>query len=113
METKQPQFTPRMRDNLNKMHHLLRERFYTKQELMDIFQVGERQIRMMITEVSHKLPVISTSGTNDGYKIARTIADLELVEHTWAELSSRMEELAKRIEPLKRFRDKAKYGINS
>lgn len=113
METKQPQFTPAMRDKLNKMYHLLCQRFYTKQELIDIFQLGERQIRMMITEISHKMPVISTSGTNNGYKVAQTADDLEMVEHSWAELSSRMEELEKRIQPLIKFRDKIKYGIKN
>lgn len=108
METKQPQFTQSMRDKLNKMYRLLCQRFYSKQELMDIFKLGERQVRMMITEISHKMPIISTSGTNNGYKVARTINDIQMVEHSWAELFSRIEELEKRIKPLIDFRDKIK-----
>ena len=110
METKKPELTKAMKDKLNSMARLLWQRFYTKQELMEIYGVGERQVRMMITEISHRVPVIATSGTNDGYKIARTADDLELVEHSWAELSSRIEELQKRIEPLIKFREKIKFG---
>lgn len=110
MKCEKPEFTQEMKNKLNKMYKLLRERFYTKQELIDIFGTGERQVRMMITEVSHKVPVISTSGTNAGYKVATTKEDLELVENSWAELSSRCEELEKRIKPLIAFRDKIKFG---
>ena len=73
---------------------------------MQIYNLGERQIRMAITEISHKLPVLSTSGTNNGYKIATSPEELSLVENSWAELSSRIEELNKRISPLIKFRDK-------
>lgn len=113
MKTQKPEFTQAMKDKLNSMARLLAKRFYTKQELMEIYGTGERQVRMMITEISHRVPVISVSGTNDGYKIARTKDDLEMVEYTWAELSSRIEELQKRIEPLIKFRDKVKFGIKS
>lgn len=110
MECKKPEFTEEMRARLNSMVRLLRQRFYTKQELMEIYNLGERQIRMAVTEISHRLPVISTSGTNNGYKIATTPEELALVETSWAELSSRIEELQKRINPLIKFRDKIKYG---
>ncbi len=79
---------------------------------MQIYNLGERQIRMAITEISHKLPVLSTSGTNNGYKIATNPEELSLVENSWAELSSRIEELNKRISPLIKFREKIKYGVN-
>lgn len=110
MKCEKPQYTEEMRAKLNKMYKLLRERFYSKQELMDIFELGERQIRMIITEISHRFPVISTSGTNAGYKIAKTEKDLALVENAWAELSSRCEELEKRIAPLIAFRERCKRG---
>ena len=105
-----PEFTQEMKDKLNAMYILLKQRFYTKQELMDIYGLGERQIRMMITIISHRFPIISTSGTNSGYKLATSKEDLELVEHTWGELSSRMEEIEKRIKPLIKFRDKCRGG---
>lgn len=111
-KAEKPEFTNEMRAKLNSMVRLLYKRFYTKQELMEIYNVGERQIRMMVTAISHRLPVMSTSGTNNGYKIATSPEELELVENAWAELSSRIEELQKRISPLIRFRDKIKYGVN-
>ena len=110
MKCEKPEFTEEMRKKLNYMYLLLKERFYSKQELMDIFNTGERQVRMMITEVSHIRPVISTSGTNMGYKIAITKEDLELAENSWAELSSRCEEIEKRIKPLIAFREKIKFS---
>lgn len=113
MKCEKPEYTEEMRKKLNRMYSLLKERFYSKQELMEIFGLGERQIRMMITEISHRFPVISTSGTNSGYKLATIKQDLKLVEHTWAELSSRMEELEKRIAPLIKFREKYKFMENT
>jgi hypothetical protein len=113
MKCEKPEYTKEMRDKLNKMYALLKERFYSKQELMGIFGLGERQIRMMITEISHRFPIISVSGSNLGYKLATSKEDLELVEHTWGELSSRMEEIEKRIKPLIKFIDKIKKGRNN
>lgn len=111
MKCEKPEFTEEMRDRLNRMYLLLKERYYTKQELMEIFGLGERQIRMLITEISHRFPVISTSSTNNGYKIATSVDDLEGIEHTWKELISRVEEIEKRVKPLIKFRDKYLYGI--
>ena len=110
MKCEQPEFTQEMKNKLNSMYKLLKQRFYTKKELMEIYGTGERQIRMMISHISHKMPVISISGDNAGYKVATTREDLQLVEASWAELSSRIEELTKRIIPLMQFRDKFKLG---
>ena len=109
MKCEKPEYTPEMRTRLNSMYKLINERFYQKTELMEIFGLGERQIRMMITEISHRFPVISTSGTNSGYKIAKTEEDFEMVKNSWAELSSRREELEKRIKPLMAFYDKFRH----
>ena len=110
MKCEQPEFTQEMKDKLNSMYRLLKQRFYTKQELMKIYGTGERQIRMMVSHISHKAPVLSVSGDNAGYKVATTKEDLELAEASWAELSSRIEELNKRIMPLMQFREKFKFG---
>jgi hypothetical protein len=111
MECKKPEFTQDMRNKLNAMYKLLKTRFHTKKELMQIFNLGERQIRMLITEISHRFPVISTSGTNAGYKLATTKEDLEFVNQTWGELSSRLTEIEKRIAPLIKFRNENGGGI--
>lgn len=110
MECKQPTFTEDMKNKLNALYKMLRVRFYTKQELMAEFGTGERQIRMMLSHLSHKVPLIATSGTNEGYKVATTKEDLALVEASWAELSSRIAQLEERIAPLAKFRDKVKFN---
>lgn len=80
----------------------------TKAQICDICCVGsERQARDIISVLAQHQPIISTSDST-GYRLAMTADDLREVEHTWAELSSRMEELEKRIKPLIRFRDKYK-----
>ena len=111
MRCEQPEFTREMKNKLNSMYRLLKQRFYTKKELMQVFNTGERQIRMMVSHISHRAPVISISGDNAGYKVATSKEDLELVEASWAELSSRIEELNKRIVPLMEFREKIKSEV--
>ena len=112
MECKKPEFTKEMRARLNKMYELLKQKFWSKEDLINEFQLGERQIRMMIEVISHRFPVISTSGTNKGYKIATCEADLEYVDNTWGELSSRITKLEERIEPLIKFRKKFNKPID-
>lgn len=68
----------------------------------------ERQLRMLIAYIAKKVPVISTSDSK-GYKIAKTKEDLEEVRHTWAEMSSRVEEIEARMNPLIQFYEKFKY----
>lgn len=112
MEIKKPEYTEEMRRKLNRMYALLKERFYSKKELMEIFGLGERQIRMMVTEISHRFPVLSVSGTNDGYKIATSKEDFELAERSWLEIDSRIKELDKRRKPLINFCEKHKNTID-
>lgn len=71
----------------------------------------DRQLRELLSLIGQKVPLISMS-SDRGYKIAKTKADLELVEHSWAELSSRVEVLNSRITPLVKFRDKYKFNSN-
>lgn len=108
-EVKKPELTRAMRDRLNDLYRLLKTRYYTKQELMEVFETGERQIRDMISTLSHKVPVISTSGTNMGYKVATCKEDLENARYSCAELESRVNEIEKRKKPLMDFIDKFSY----
>lgn len=68
----------------------------------------DRQLRELISLIAKKVPVVATSDQR-GYFIAKTKDDVEAVEHQWAEISSRIEELQKRIKPLEEFRAKYKY----
>jgi two-component SAPR family response regulator len=108
-EVKKPELTPAMRERLNDLYRLLRTRYYTKQELMNVFETGERQIREMISTLSHKVPIISTSGSNMGYKVAIDKTDLDVARYSCGELESRINEIEKRKKPLMDFIDKFSY----
>ena len=98
----------------NKLYKFLKENdFVTKEEMLAHLgwdKTKDRQLRDLLSLIGQKVPLISVS-TDRGYKIAKTKDDLELVEHSWAELSSRIEVLNSRITPLAKFRDKYKFGI--
>lgn len=107
------QLTADMQSKVNRLYGYLYEKkdYCTKTQLMCFMQItSERAIREIMSVLAKKVPIISTSDKK-GYKLAINESDLELVEHTWAEISSRVEELQKRIAPLAKFRDKHKYNI--
>lgn len=84
------------------------ERFVEKEELQAVIGCSnERTVRDVIAYVALYYPIIANSAQS-GYKLARRLSDVDAVQHTWAELSSRQEELEKRMKPLIRFCDKAK-----
>lgn len=101
------------KENGNKLYRFMKYNdFVTKEQMLEHLgwdKTKDRQLRDLISMIAKKVPVISTSDSR-GYKIAKTKEDLELVEHTWAEMSSRIEELTKRIAPLIEFREKFKFG---
>lgn len=68
----------------------------------------DRQLRILISNIAKKVPVISTSDSK-GYKIAKTADDLQEVEHSWSEIDSRIEELNERRKPLIAFYTKYKW----
>lgn len=101
-----------MQEKANKLFDFLikQDDFVTKEQIGIVLGIkNERSIRDVISLLATKRPIISHSG-NKGYKLAKTKNDLAEVERCWAELSSRVEELQKRIQPLVIFRDKVKYG---
>lgn len=61
------------------MVELLQERFVTKGELMELFNMSDRVCRATVQVIKRSYPVISTSN-HVGYKIATSEADLPLVE---------------------------------
>lgn len=104
--------TDNMKDKANKLYLFLKEkgRYATKEEIGAFLGINnERSVRDVISLLATRKPIISNSG-GKGYKLAQSKEDLEEVEHTWAELSSRMEELERRMQPLIDFRDKIIYG---
>ena len=99
----------------NKLYKfLLHNGTTTKDEMLNHLgwsRLKDRQLRDLLSLIGQKVPLISVS-SDEGYKIAKDENDLREVEHTWAELSSRVEVLNKRIAPLIAFRDKIKFNIN-
>lgn len=82
--------------------------YITKAEIMAVAGVkNERSAREIISYIAGYCPIIATSD-NKGYKLAKTTADLEAVEHAWKELDSRQAELERRKQPLIKFYEKAK-----
>lgn len=105
--------TNNMKEKANKLYLYLKDigRYATKEEIGCYLGVkNERSVRDIIAVLATKKPIISNS-SGKGYKLATSTEDLEEVEHTWAELSSRVEELQNRMKPLIAFRDKVKYNI--
>lgn len=68
---------------------------------------NDRRVREIISILAKKIPIISTSDSR-GYRIAKSILDLDDVEHQWRELDSRISELEERKSPLIKFYEKAK-----
>jgi hypothetical protein len=101
------------KENGHKLYRFMKYNdFVTKEQMLECLgwdKSKDRQLRDLISMIAKKVPVISTSDSR-GYKIAKTKEDLELVEHTWAEMSSRIEELTKRIMPLMEFREKFRFS---
>ena len=100
--------TDNIKEKANALYLYLKQvgRYATKEEIGQFLGVNnERSVRDIIALLATKKPIISHSG-NKGYKLAQTAEDLEGVERTWAELSSRMEELERRTAPLIAFREK-------
>ena len=105
--------TENMKDKANRLFFYLKSigRYATKEEIGEHLGIkNERSVRDVIALLATKKPIISKSNSC-GYKLAQTIEDLEEVENTWADLSSRVEELQRRMKPLIAFRDKLKYNI--
>lgn len=82
--------------------------YATKEEIGAYLGVkNERSVRDIISLLATKKPILSNSG-GKGYKLAQTIDDLEEIEHTWAEIDSRIEQLQERKKPLIKFYEKFK-----
>lgn len=106
MKRKKP-ITNKMKEKASRLYEFMKSQhgYVTKAQIGAYLGIlDERSVRDVISLLATKKPIISTSDSK-GYKLARTIDDLDEVEHTWAELSSRIEELEKRIAPLILFRD--------
>lgn len=86
-------------------------RYCTNEELAKVIGcTNERTVRDVIAALSTKVAIIANSKTK-GYKLALTDADKEEVRHTWAEISSRIEEMQKREKTLIKFLEDKNRGV--
>ena len=87
---------------------LLKDGIKTKAELQELLNTGERFVREEISRCSMYYPVLATSDKS-GYRLAKNINDLEdeklleeleEINHSIHEISSRIKCLKKRLKPL-------------
>lgn len=109
MELTKPTITKFQERAKEVFSHLQKNDFVTKKEIAELLNLPlpkyDRQIRDLIAHISHRHPIISTSDSNKGWKLAKDETDIELVKHSWAEIDKRAEELIKRKRPLIKFLD--------
>jgi DNA-binding winged helix-turn-helix (wHTH) protein len=95
--------TPNQKDNGNKLYrYMMQHDVCTKEELFNVLgwdKSKDRQLRDLISMIAKKVPVISTSDSK-GYKIAKSVKDIEEVKHQWKEIDKRQQELEARKKPL-------------
>lgn len=107
-------YTENEKANANKIYFLLKKNgVVTKRQMLNHLGWGDdkdRQLRYLISMIAQKVPIIATSDQK-GYKMAQTREDIKEVKHQWAELSSRVEEIEKRITPLINFMDRYQENI--
>ena len=110
----QKPITNNIKEKANTLYAYLKKaypRYCTKEELARVIGcTNERTVRDVIAALSTVRPIIANSTTN-GYKVALRPADVEEARHTWAEQSSRVEELQKRMQPLIAFIEKQNRGV--
>ena len=106
--------TPNQKENGNNLYKFMMQKdVVTKDEMLNFLgwnSKKDRQLRDLISFIAKKVPVISTSDSK-GYKIAKTIKDVEEAEHQCKELDKRQRELEERKKPLIEFINKNKNNI--
>lgn len=99
MNTK-PELTESEKRLGNSIARLLKERTYTKEELIKIFGISERKIRDIVSEIAKRRPIISIS-SGKGYKWAsNSLDDYKAALRQWRENDSRARQITSRNEPL-------------
>ena len=97
---KKPELTAREKQLGNSIARLLKERTYTKEELIKIFGISERKIRDIVSEIAKRRPIISIS-SGKGYKWAsNSVDDYKAALRQWRENDSRARQITSRNEPL-------------
>ena len=101
--------TPKMAEKANALYVIMMDgKWHTKEELGTLLGIkNERSVRDVISTLSKRKPIISTSD-GKGYKLAIYVKDMEEVRHARAEIDSRIAELTERRQCLDEFYEQAK-----
>lgn len=117
MKIGRPQLSDKERKLGNSLYKYLmtKETSITKQEMCNFLgweynSSSDRKLRSLLSNIGKVVPLISTSDQK-GYFIAKTGKDLTAVEHQKSEISSRIDELEKRKQPLINFLNKFKDPV--
>lgn len=91
-----------IQERANKLYEYLKtqEDYITKEQIGDYLGISnERSVREVISLLATKKPILSKSNSK-GYKLAKSVKDLNDAINVWCELDSRMEELNNRRTPI-------------
>ena len=94
-----------IQEKANRLYEYLKTQddYVTKEQIGRVLEIkNERSVREVISLLATKKPILSKSNSK-GYKLAKTVEDLEDLKNVWMEIDSRIEELEKRKEPLIKF----------
>lgn len=94
-----------IQERANKLYEYLKTQddYVTKEQIGAYLGIdNERSVREVISLLATKKPILSKSNSK-GYKLAKSVKDLDDAINVWTELDSRMEELNKRRTPIINF----------
>jgi hypothetical protein len=94
-----------IQERANKLYEYLKTQddYVTKEQIGAYLGVdNERSVREVISLLATKKPILSKSNSK-GYKLAKSVKDVDDAINVWLELDSRMEELNKRRTPIINF----------
>ena len=94
-----------IQERANKLYEYLKTQddYVTKEQIGVYLGIdNERSVREVISLLATKKPILSKSNSK-GYKLAKSVKDVDDAINVWCELDSRMEELNKRRTPIINF----------
>ena len=94
-----------IQERANKLYEYLKTQddYVTKEQIGVYLGIdNERSVREVISLLATKKPILSKSNSK-GYKLAKSVKDIEDAINVWCELDSRIEELNKRRTPIINF----------
>lgn len=94
-----------IQERANKLYEYLKTQddYVTKEQIGAYLGIdNERSVREVISLLATKKPILSKSNSK-GYKLAKSVKDIDDAINVWCELDSRIEELNKRRTPIINF----------